>query len=254
MEVANPNRGAGGWAGDRKSTSTLGTQMDPSRATSTVEDDPIQDDLKRISQASPQCSFIDSRPQVPEATSTLYIRQFSTTTAKDGPRDHTVTGVHIVLARAHQNQLWEAFHVDRSTQTIDPKNPKVAVGSLRIYCDTLEVHGAFSLPEADVHIFARRLIWAGEKASIDTSPLVWTLGRAQDAIKKTEETQNIPAGDGAKGRNAGSIRVFIQEVTSSGGSKARLIACGGRGQHGGRGEPVKLRTKTDKIDDWNLKE
>ncbi|WP_174547033.1 hypothetical protein [Nocardiopsis dassonvillei] len=212
--------------------------MDPSHATSTVEDDPIQDDLKRISQASPQCSFIDSRPQAPEATSTLYIRQFSTTAAKDGSRDHTVTGVHIVLAKGHQNQLWEAFHVDRSTQTIDPKNPKVAVGSLRIYCDTLEVHGAFSLPEANVDIFARRLIWADEKASIDTSPLAWSVGKAQDGMRGSPTRHGAR---GVRGRDAGSIRVFVHKVDSSSTSNARFIARGGCGQAPGSGDHVETR-------------
>ncbi|MEU0487616.1 SH3 domain-containing protein [Nocardiopsis sp. NPDC006139] len=222
--------------------------MNPSQATSIVEDDPIRADLERLSRTSPQCSFIDFRPKAPEATSTLYIRRFSTQSVKDGPKDHTVTGVHIVLAKGHENKLWEAFHVDRSTQTIDPKNPKVAVGSLRIYCDTLEVHGAFSLPEADVDIFARRLIWADQDASIDTSPLPWTL-KPRDAVRGIKnETEDIPAEDGAHGRTAGSIRIFAQNVEPSDPTKIRLIARGGDGQDGGRGEHMHL---VEKIEIWH---
>ncbi|QRN80500.1 MAG: hypothetical protein JK586_02570, partial [Nocardiopsis sp. BM-2018] len=127
-----------------------------------------------LSDTSAQSSFIDSRPEKPAATSTLYIRRFSTKTAA-GPEEHTVVGVHVVLAEGHPNGLWRDLHVDRSTQRIDGDNPRVAVGSLRIHCDTLEVRGAFSLPEANVDIFARRLVWADDTASINTSPLLWTV-------------------------------------------------------------------------------
>lgn len=217
--------------------------MDPSQSTGIVEDDPIRADLERLSWTSPQCSFIDSRPEAPKATSTLYIRRFSTKTPK-GPEVHTVTGVHIVLEEGHENKLWEAFHVDRSTQTIDPKNPKVAIGSLRIYCDTLEVHGALSLPEANVDIFARRLIWADEDASINTSPLPWSLERARDAIEGVDGAKSVPAEDGADGRSAGSIRAFVQDVESFGSTYFRWIAHGGNGQDGGRGERVQLTDST----------
>src|SRR5262245_52997730 len=104
-----------------------------------------------LSKVSLQSSFIDSRPEKPSAASTLYIRRFSTTTGDEQDK-HTVIGVHIVLARGNPNGLWEALHVDRATQRIDGDNPRVATKSLVICCDTLEIHGEFSLPEADVSV------------------------------------------------------------------------------------------------------
>ncbi|MFE3456985.1 hypothetical protein ACFXKD_05515 [Nocardiopsis aegyptia] len=218
--------------------------MDPAQPHALVEEDPIQADLERISRTSQQCSFIDSRPEPPKATSSLYIRQSFTQTSKDGPKHYTVTGVHIVLAKGQPNGLWEAFHIDRDKQTIDPKNPKVATGSLRICCDTLEVRGAFSLPEADVHIFARRLIWADEKASIDTSPLGWSVGKAQDGIRGSirDDIPGKSGENGVHGRNAGSIRVFVHEVDATGTSDARFIARGGRGQAPGSGDEVDAKS------------
>ncbi|GAA1084315.1 hypothetical protein GCM10009642_23980 [Nocardiopsis metallicus] len=185
-----------------------------------------------LSDTSAQSSFIDSRPEKPAATSTLYIRRFSTKTAA-GPEEHTVVGVHVVLAEGHPNGLWRDLHVDRSTQRIDGDNPRVAVGSLRIHCDTLEVRGAFSLPEANVDIFARRLVWADDTASINTSPLLWTVDKARNAANGT------PGANGAEGRNAGSLRIFVHGVTSAGDPDFRLLARGGRGQDPGAGEDGK---------------
>ena len=182
-----------------------------------------------LSNTGVQSSFIDSHPEKPEATSTLYIRRFSTKTAA-GPKDHTVVGVHVVLAKGHPNGLWEAFHIDRSTQRIENGSQKPAVGSLRIHCDTLEVRGAFSLPEAKVDIFARRLVWADDTASIDTSPLPWRLEKARNAASGN------PGENGAEGRDAGSLRIFVDKVTSVGNPDFRLIARGGRGQDPGAGK------------------
>src|SRR5581483_11492359 len=99
-----------------------------------------------LSGVSPQRSFLESRPDKPSPTSTLYMRRFSTQDG-EGRGTHTVIGVHVVLAKGDPNGLWEALAVDRSAQKVDGENPRVATASLTICCDTLEVRGEFSLPE-----------------------------------------------------------------------------------------------------------
>jgi hypothetical protein len=183
-------------------------------------------DLSNVSQ---QRSFIESRPEKPSPTSTLYIRRFSTK-GGDGRESHTVMGVHVVLAKGNPNGLWEALAVDRAVQKVDADNPKVATGSLVICCDTLEIHGEFSLPEGNVDVFARHLVWADDAASINTSPLAWTTDKARNASGST------PGKNGADGRNAGSLRIFVHQVSPSQDSRDRLIARGGQGQHPGAGQ------------------
>jgi hypothetical protein len=184
-------------------------------------------DLPDLSGVSPQRTYLQSHPRKPEAASTLYIQRFTTKHA-DESESHTVTGVHIVLAPGQPNGLWEALHVDRN-QLLDPLRPRVATRELLVCCDTLEVRGAFSLPEAAVSVFARRVIWATEDAAIDTSPLRWSVKKAQGASGST------PGASGAAGRHAGSIRLFAGEMAGPVAPGPRLVAEGGGGQDAGAG-------------------
>lgn len=185
-------------------------------------------EIADLSGVSPQQTFLESHAEKPAATSPLYINRFITTNI-DESQNHTVAGVHIVLAKGNPNGLWDALHVDRNTQKLDPQSPKVATHSLLICCDALEVHGEFCLPEADVFIFARRLKWATADAAINTSPLPWTLAKARNA------SGSDPGRDGAAGRHAGSFRVFVSAVEPADDSRPRLLALGGRGQDPGAG-------------------
>ncbi len=182
-----------------------------------------------LSGVSPQQTFLDSRPEKPSASGTLYINRFTTANA-DKSQNHTVVGVHVVLKKGDPNGLWDALHVDRGKQKLDPNDPKVGTRSLQIFCDMLEVHGEFSVPEADVTVFARRLVWATADAAINTSPLAW-------AVEKAKNASGSQAGkDGAAGRNAGSFQVFVSKVEPADDARPRLIALGGRGQHPGAGQ------------------
>lgn len=161
-----------------------------------------------LSSVSPQSKFLESYPEPPLATSTLYLNTH-TTTNSDGSKNYRLVGVHIVLSKDNPNGLWESCHVDRASGSIDPQNPKVATKSLEIYCDTLEIYGEFSVPEADVSIFARQIIWATPDAAINTSPLKWSIPRAEDSGGTN------PGKNGAHGRNAGNFSVFVNEVVDS---------------------------------------
>ena len=119
-----------------------------------------------LSKVSPQQTFLVSQPEKPSPTSTIYIKRY-TTKNNDETENHTVIGVHIILAQNDPNGIWKALHVDRSKQKLDPLQPRVATKSLNIYCDTLEVRGEFCLPEAKVVVYARRINWATPDAAIN---------------------------------------------------------------------------------------
>jgi hypothetical protein len=138
-------------------------------------------------------------------------------------------GVHVLLKEGDPNGLWDALHVDRGKQKLDANDPKVGTRSLQILCDTLEVHGEFSVPEADVTVFARRLVWATADAAINTSPLAWAVEKAQNA------SGSQPGKNGAAGRNAGSFKLFVSKVEPADDTRPRLVASGGRGQNPGAG-------------------
>jgi hypothetical protein len=185
-------------------------------------------EIADLSKVSPQQTFLISQPEKPSATSTLYINRY-TTKNNDETESHQVIGVHIVLAPNDPNGIWKALHVDRAKQKLDPQNSRVATKSLHIYCDTLEVRGEFSLPEAEVVVYARRLNWATADAAINTSPLLWALDKAKDA------EGNTAGQNGAHGRNAGSLKIFAGKVEPTGDTRPRLVATGGNGQHPGAG-------------------
>jgi hypothetical protein len=181
-----------------------------------------------LSKVSPQQTFLVAQPEKPSATSTLYLKRY-TTKHNDETESHQVIGVHIVLAPNDPNGIWKALHVDRAKQQLDPQNPRVATKSLHIFCDTLEVRGEFCLPEAEVVVCARRINWATADAAINTSPLPWALDKAKNA-------EGTTAGkNGAHGRNAGSLKIFAAKVEPSGDTRPRLVASAGNGQHPGAG-------------------
>lgn len=181
-----------------------------------------------LSKVSPQQTFLVSQPEKPSATSTLYVKRY-TTKHNDETESHQVVGVHVVLAKDDPNGIWKALHVDRAKQRLDPANPRVATKALHIFCDTLEVRGEFCLPEAGVVIYARRINWATADAAINTSPLPWALDKAKNA------EGNTAGKNGAHGRNAGSFKIYAGKVEPAGDTRPRLVASGGNGQHPGAG-------------------
>ena len=186
-------------------------------------------DVADLSGVSPQQTFLESYPEKPSPTSTLYLTRFETENL-DKSKDHTVVGVHVVLKKDDPNDLWKTFHVDRNTQKLNPLSPGVsATRSLTICCDTLEVHGEFCVPETAVNIYARRILWKTPDAAINTSPLAWSVDKAQNASGKDAGK------NGAEGRNAGSFQVYVAETDPAGDSRPRLVALGGRGQDPGAG-------------------
>lgn len=187
-------------------------------------------DLSAVSAAR---TFINTHPDPIPPSSSLYLQR-SSSKNQDGSENQVVVGMQVIFKAGYENGLYEAFNVDRE-QRLDPSNPKVAVKSLLIACDSLEMHGELSLPECDIQIYARKLIFK-DNGAINTSPLPWSLAKAADANPQGR----TPGQDGAHGRHAGSFRVFIGEmITREDESKTRFVAHGGKGQDAGLGRSGK---------------
>ena len=81
-------------------------------------------------------------------------------------------------------------------------------------CDTLTVRCRWWMPECDVTVFARQILFEGE-GCIDTSPAPWELKRARDASGTT------PGANGANGRPGGKVTIYARDVDAPAGSRAK---------------------------------
>ncbi|HKC63233.1 MAG TPA: hypothetical protein VKB86_06320, partial [Pyrinomonadaceae bacterium] len=174
--------------------------------------------------------ILQSYIEPPVASSSLYSHR-SMRTRKDGIQEHVIVGVHLIFQPGHSNGLYDAFNVSRE-QKLNAENPSVATRAMLIACDTLEIHGELSLPECELAIYARKLIFKNQ-GNINTTPLNWAKEKAADC----DPVARTAGAKGAEGRHAGSVSVFINEFdVPTHESMKRFICRGGRGQDAGLGK------------------
>ena len=114
---------------------------------------------------------------------------------------------------------------------------------LDIEADSVIIRGTLHLPQTEVRISARRLVFEdvdpGNPARIDTSPLAWPTGAGDG------NTRNTPS-PGEHGLRAGDIHLVLDQLIADGGT--RLVMNGGpgqdpeRGRDGDDGDSVSSRT------------
>jgi hypothetical protein len=173
---------------------------------------------------------IQSHGEPPSLTSSLYLHR-SKHIRTDGVEQNVVAGVHIVFKRGDANNLYESFHTSRD-QKLDAGPSPGPKKALLIACDTLEISGMLSLPEWDVAIFARKLIFQ-DKGSLDTTPLNWALEKAADYDPNSRKGGT----SGSEGHDAGAISVFVDAMEAPAGESMQRFVCrGGNGQHAGHGK------------------
>jgi len=173
---------------------------------------------------------IQSHGEAPPPTSSLYMSR-SKKVRPDGVEQNVVAGVHLVFKAGDPNNLFESFHTPRS-QKLDASTPPGPRKALLIACDTLEISGMLSLPEWEVAIFTRKLIFR-DQGSINTTPLDWALQKAADF----DPINRKGGACGADGHHAGAISVFIASMDApSHESMQRFVCRGGRGQDAGHGK------------------
>lgn len=193
--------------------------------------------------------ILQSHIEPPAPTSSLYSHR-SLRTRKDGIQEHVIVGVHVIFRPGHSNGLYEAFNVSRE-QKLNAENPSVATRAILIACDTLEIYGELSLPECEVAIYARKLIFRNQ-GNINTTPLDWANERAANSNPQAK----TPGANGAEGRHAGKISVFIDEFdVPTHESMKRFVCLGGRGQDAGHGTDGKNGKSMDTISNqWRRKD
>ncbi len=181
-----------------------------------------------------QLEFIASMPDA--RAEAHYLEHSVNRVRADAPADHRILGVTVTLQSGER--LHKALHADRASQKIERSSPAPDVRSLTILCDTLYINSPLCVPQAEVKIFAREIVF-GPGAFIDTSPLDWRTPRARDASETGSDGES-----GAHGRPAGAVTVMCKRVwqgrpgalTRLANSPDRLIANGGRGQDAGQGK------------------
>jgi hypothetical protein len=177
-----------------------------------------------------QLEFIASAPD-PKAE-TYYLEHTINRIAPSAPADHRILGVTVVLEAG--GKLYTALHKDRTANKLDRSTLHMDIRSVTILCDRLEINSPVCIPEAEVRIFAREIVF-GPKGELDTSPLDWRLGRGQDANVTGKDGET-----GANGHNAGSVTLMCGSVRQADGkvlgAARRLKANGGWGQDAGHGK------------------
>lgn len=94
-----------------------------------------------------------------------------------------------------------------------------------IVADEINISKPIRLPQTQVFIFCRALVFRGDDAAIDTSPLT---------VPDDERFREVGQRDGRPGLDAGSISVFAASVDT--GDRLRFIARGGPGQSAEEGD------------------
>ncbi len=183
-----------------------------------------------------QLEFIASAPD-PRQESYYFEHKINKLSASS-PADHRITGVTVTLEAGHRNKVYDALHKDPGANKADPAVGYPDTRSVLILCDVLEIKSPLRVPQADVTIHARTIVF-WPTGAIDTSPLDWRVSKAPDAA-----VTGAAGGDGAQGRSAGKITIFGGEavMTTNGETlkpldgKKRLTANGGHGQGAGLGK------------------
>jgi hypothetical protein len=166
-----------------------------------------------------------------------FLRQRTNRIHPDAPEERTILGITVTIEAGHANGLHHALHTDSKTARVSPDNPTKSIEQLTILCDVLRIDSPLHLPEANVAIFARKIVF-GPDGSLDTSPLPWSTAKVKDATDSTKRGE-----DGAEGRPAGRITLFGGQIAFEPTAKGRtrpagscIYANGGRGQHAGQGK------------------
>ncbi len=186
--------------------------------------------------------FVKSSYDPPDSEDSLYVKITSTLNG-DESVNYMISGVTLVIDQEHDEQgIFKLLNVDRRTRTTSTE--KAAKGSTKhvtLCADRIVVCGEFSLPETDLSISARELVFkdrGDEKGCVNTSPLGYAEKKAADC--DPSEKNRTPGKNGAPGRQAGSMGIYVARLRVPEGKSnvapPRFILKGGSGQDAGLGK------------------
>lgn len=209
-----------------------------------------------LSNQIPEREFVKSHLEQPDPASSLFIQR-TWTVNDDLSENHVISGVQVIFDKTEDTQgLYAIYNVDRSKTIDTTPDVKGQIKHLTICADQLVVRGELSLPEIDVSLFVRELIFEDKKSQpgrINTSPLLYTVPKAADFNPVT----NSAAQSGIAGRSAGNLEIYISHlrIPQEAGSVKRFIMNGGNGQDAGKGQPGNNGTNMSSCTKytWNVK-
>jgi len=180
----------------------------------------------------PERDLVSRYPELLDPGSSLYLVDSKSENA-DGSTDHLVSGVRLVFSKAHDvNGLYGAYHRDPGQHKLpDQPTPKDTVRNLTVCADELVICGELCLPETNVRIFARSLVFKAENGTpgrLNTSPLPL-------ANPKAGSKEDGAGMDGAHGRKAGDIELYVAHFEAEDPSANRFCLRGSKGQGAGAG-------------------
>ena len=112
-----------------------------------------------LSNQIPERDFVKSHLERPNPASSLLIQR-TWTFNDDFSENHVISGVQVIFDKTEDAQgLYGIYNVDRSQTINTTPDVKGKIKHLTICADQLVVRGELSLPEIDVSIFVRELIF-----------------------------------------------------------------------------------------------
>ncbi|MBN1351191.1 hypothetical protein JXJ21_17360 [candidate division KSB1 bacterium] len=196
--------------------------------------------ITSIPEIRPERDYVSSYPELPDPSSTLYLN-ITKQLNDDKSEDHLISGMRVIFDKKDdRNNLFKNYHQDPGEKKLpDEPSPEGTFRNLTICADELEIHGELSLPETNVRIFARKLVFK----DLDDKP-----GRIITCPLPYANTQASEKKDGKHGRKAGDIFLAIHEIDFGEKRDFRFNLRGGCGQHaapGANGEDGRDISKVD---------
>jgi len=133
-------------------------------------------------------------------------------------RTVVLMGEDVVFQRGHPNGLFDSYH------------DSADIKSLTVYAERMIVRSALKLPQTEVTIYARQLVFqdGAETSSINTTP-------RSIPTRAASATGFNPGQNGSHGLKAGNVTLHAEQVVTPPGA-VRFVLGGGNGQPAGLGQ------------------
>lgn len=148
----------------------------------------------------------------------------------------TISGIEVIIDSGFSgNHIYNNINCTYTTHAgVDTSSGNDDIHDLSIYCDRLVLRNSIRLPQTNVSIYAREIVFEDvpgrQPASIDTTPL---MQKQPDGPPAPGSRNVAPA---LNGHDGGSIAIFVEKFSvPAGGPVPRLVSNGGRGQNSNPG-------------------
>ena len=189
----------------------------------------MENQKNQIREIKPERDYVSRYADFPDPSSSLYITTTKQKNADDS-ENHLISGMRVVFKKDDVNGLFQKYY-PKVKELPDHPSKKGTIRKLTICANELIIHGELWLPETNVYIFARKLVFKnhdGKPGRIITSHLPYV-------NKKAGQKENGEGEDGVDGIKAGNIKVYISDLEVDEPETIRFSLHGGNGQDAGPG-------------------